>query len=68
MVLAKRDLFMNFHEMRVNETFYPEACFDGSLEMLNFPLNSPDLFDKAKLCKDRMGTGAQGSFRKLEID
>lgn len=65
MILAKRDLFLKFQEMQVAEKMYPKACFEGSLEMLKVPLNSPDLFEKANRCND---TGVQGSFRKLEID
>lgn len=59
---------MKYDEMRVNETMYPKACFDGSLEMLKVPLNSPDLFEKASRCSNETIYGVQGSFRKLEID
>jgi hypothetical protein len=54
--------------MKVDESKYPKACFDGSVEMLKVPLNSPDLFEKARTCCDDTIYGIQGSFRKLEID
>ena len=68
MLLEKREFHLKYDSMRVNEDMYPKACFDGSLEMLKVPLNSPDLFDQAKRCCDETIYGVQGSFRKLEID
>jgi hypothetical protein len=68
MMLARRDLNMKYEEMRCNEHMYPKACFDGSMEMLKVPLNSPDLFDTADRCSNETIYGVQGSFRKLEID
>lgn len=54
--------------MEIDTRMYPKACLDGSLDMLDIPLNSDDLFEKAKCYGNDSIYGVQGSFRKLEID
>jgi hypothetical protein len=51
--------------MKVNRSMYPEAVFDGSVEVLKYPLNSLKSFEKLK---SNEIFGIHGSFRKLEID
>lgn len=69
-MLKNRDISMKYPEMRVVEKMYPKACFEGSVEMLDIPLSSPDLFEKANHFNslETNAYGVQGSFRKLEID
>ncbi|CRK89977.1 CLUMA_CG003704, isoform B [Clunio marinus] len=67
-LLKYRPLLIKYQDMKINENLYPKACLDGSFSMLDVPLNSPDLFEKASRCCDETVFGIQGSFRKLEID
>lgn len=67
-MVSKQPIQTKYKEMMVREEMYPKACFDGSLEMLKIPLNSPDLFEQAKSFSNDAVFGVQGSFRKLEID
>lgn len=67
-MLAARPLQIKYKEMRLREEMYPKSCFDGSLEMLKVPLNSPDLFEQANRFSTDSVYGVQGSFRKLELD
>lgn len=68
MLERDRPVRLTYNNMAVKENMYPKACLDGSIAMLNVPLNSDDLFEKASRCSDDSIYGVQGSFRKLEID
>lgn len=68
MLVKNHELHSTHANMKVNGNMYPEACLEGSLEMLKIPLNSPDLFEEATRCSSDSIFGVQGSFRKLEID
>lgn len=67
-MMDKRPLHVEYQKMHVKKEMYPPACFEGSLDMLKIPLNSPDLFEKARSCSNDAVYGIHGSFRKLEID
>lgn len=67
-MLQQRDVQLTYQNMEIAKEMYPPEFLNGSLEMLNIPLSSPDLFEKASRCNDDTIYGVQGSFRKLEID
>lgn len=63
----KRSLILSHDTMTVRFEMYPEAVRLGSTRSLQIPLDSPPEAFEEKL--DMYGmSGAQGSFRKLEID
>jgi hypothetical protein len=65
---AKRDFFLNYNEMRVNQKLYPQPVLKCVVDTLKISLNAADLFEQANNCHDEDLSGLQGSFRKLEID
>lgn len=64
----KKDFFLNYNNMKINQKLYPQPVLKCMVSTLKIPLNSADLFDQASNCNDEDLSGLQGSFRKLEID